>query len=135
MVDLQDLEAQLAPLSHSAEAIELIRTACKSLANTRERIALWNARDAIVREPIQPEYVKELGFNHPDDAFVSPSRRYRPNGFPILFGEAPCVEREGITGSDATGLVLCLNRFTNNILSKMNGLGCFLVFPVLNCNR
>ena len=70
MVDLQDLEAQLAPLSHSAEAIELIRTACKLLANTRERITLWNARDSIIREPIQPEYVKELGFNHPEDVFI-----------------------------------------------------------------
>jgi hypothetical protein len=70
MVDLQDLEAKLAPLSHSAEAIEVIRTACKSLPNTSERIALWSAKNAIVCEPIQPEYVRELGFDNPEDEFV-----------------------------------------------------------------
>lgn len=70
MVDLRDLEARLAPLSHSVEAIDIVRTACKSLPGTTERIALWNSTDALVRGPIQSEHAMELGFTHEDDAFV-----------------------------------------------------------------
>jgi hypothetical protein len=67
MVDLAELEGRLAPLSHSLEAIKIVRDACKSIGNTTERIRLWNSSDALVRKPIQPEQAKELGFN---DEFV-----------------------------------------------------------------
>lgn len=70
MVDLKELAAKLAPLSHNADAIEVVRGACKSLRDTNERITLWNAKNAIVREPIWPEHLKELGFNQPADEFI-----------------------------------------------------------------
>jgi hypothetical protein len=41
-----------------------------ALSGTRERLALWNASNAILRRPIEHGEIAELGFNTPDDAFT-----------------------------------------------------------------
>lgn len=70
MGTLSDLEAKLNRLSHSEEAISEVQKFCAELAGTKERLALFNQPNAIIRRPIEPEHAAQLGFNTPDDEFV-----------------------------------------------------------------
>ncbi len=66
---LQELEQRLSELSHDASAIYEIQAFCNSLKGTLARLQIWNAANAIVRPPIEPALVHELGFNSQNDDF------------------------------------------------------------------
>ena len=70
MVDLEKLQRDLEPLSHSTAGIDLVRGCCRSLNGTEARMAVWNKTNAIVRSPIQPDDVQRLGFDKPEDLFI-----------------------------------------------------------------
>jgi hypothetical protein len=67
---LKDLERRLHELSHSENAIDEIRNFSEGMANTHNRIAVFNADRAIVRPPILSEQTKALGFDQEDDSFA-----------------------------------------------------------------
>lgn len=67
---LEELKRKLSSLSHTDEAIQVVQKFCESLNGTKERLQVWNAENAIVRRPIEPHLVYELGFNTPDDVFT-----------------------------------------------------------------
>jgi len=67
---LAELERKLRELSHSDEAIREVERFSGNLAGTKERLATWNAAQAIVRRPIASGEAAALGFNDADDAFT-----------------------------------------------------------------
>lgn len=67
---LADLEQKLRSLSHNEEAIQEVQRFSSLLAGTKERLAIWNVNNAILRRPIESGEVAALGFNTPDDAFT-----------------------------------------------------------------
>jgi hypothetical protein len=67
---LADLEQKLRSLSHNEEAIQEVQRFSSLLAGTKERLAIWNTKNAILRRPIETGEVAALGFNTPDDAFT-----------------------------------------------------------------
>ena len=67
---LVELERKLRALSHSEEAIQELQTFASLFSGTRERLAIWNAQNAILRRPIENGEIAALGFNTPDDAFT-----------------------------------------------------------------
>lgn len=67
---LADLERKLRSLSHSEEAIQEVQRFSGILAGTKERLAIWNRDNAILRRPIESGEVASLGFDTPDDAFT-----------------------------------------------------------------
>ena len=67
---LVELERKLRSLSHSEEAILELQTFASLLSGTQERLAIWNAHNAILRRPIENVEIAALGFNTPDDAFT-----------------------------------------------------------------
>jgi hypothetical protein len=67
---LEDLERKLSTLSHSDDAIAVIRTFCVGLKGTAERLAVLNATNAILRRPIEHEDVRATGFDDSHDRFV-----------------------------------------------------------------
>lgn len=66
---LKELEEKLSKLSHNEDAIAQIQEFSEALKDTRTRLGVFNADQAIVRAPILPQQTKELGFNEPDDDF------------------------------------------------------------------
>lgn len=88
---LNELEEELARLSQSDAAIEVIEAFCAGLANTNERIAVFNAERALVRTPIRPEETQALGFNQPEDDFV------------LLQGDIVSTESAFFLGERVTG--------------------------------
>ena len=67
---LSDLEKELAQASKGDVAIEAIRRFSTALSNTGERVAVFNAENALVNKAIRQEDAQALGFNHQDDCFV-----------------------------------------------------------------
>ncbi len=67
---LSDLEQKLRLLSHNEEAIQEVQRFSSLLAGTKERLSMWNTRNAILRRPIETGEVAALGFNTSDDAFT-----------------------------------------------------------------
>src|SRR5947209_2256909 len=67
---LADLEQKLSSLSHTEEATCVIQNFCQDLASSAERAKVWNAVNAIIRSPIEPETASALGFNTADDVFI-----------------------------------------------------------------
>lgn len=67
---LELLEEKLRSLSHSDEAIQEVERFSSLLAGTKERLAVWNVGNAIVRRPIESSDVIALGYNTPDDVFA-----------------------------------------------------------------
>ena len=67
---LAELERKLRSLSHSEEAIQELQIFARQLSGTRERLAVWNAHNAILRRPIENGEVGALGFNAPGDVFA-----------------------------------------------------------------
>ena len=67
---LVELELKLRSLSHSEEAIQELQTFASLLSGTRERLAIWNAHNAILRRPIEAGEIAVLGFNTPADSFA-----------------------------------------------------------------
>ncbi len=65
--NLADLEAELRQLSHGAQALEIIQNFAKSLGKTTARQALFNAKGAIVCEPIVYQDVLERGLISSDE--------------------------------------------------------------------
>jgi hypothetical protein len=64
--NLFDLEQCLSGLSHSSDALQVIKEFASSLKNTKERQTVFNKMGALVRAPIFCD--KILG--HEDDGFV-----------------------------------------------------------------
>jgi hypothetical protein len=50
---LGELEQQLRSVSHSEEAIQAVEVFSNGLSGRKERLAVWNAANAIVRKPIE----------------------------------------------------------------------------------
>ena len=67
---LAELETRLSTLSHTEAALAEVQRFCSTFKNTKERLALWNATNAIVRAPIKPEETASQGFNKEEDNFV-----------------------------------------------------------------
>ncbi len=67
---LIELEQKLRSLSHSEEAIRELQRFASLLSGTRERLAIWNTHNAILRRPIESAEVAALGFTTPDDSFA-----------------------------------------------------------------
>jgi hypothetical protein len=70
VASLKELESHISGLSHSHEAVDAIVSFCASLKGTRGRMELWNSVNAIVRSPIDPQVVCQLGFDKEDDKFT-----------------------------------------------------------------
>jgi hypothetical protein len=70
MVDLGELERELSALSHDEQAIWKIQSFCSGFRNTKARMEIWNAENAIVRRPIDPALVRAIGFDTADDNFA-----------------------------------------------------------------
>jgi hypothetical protein len=66
---LGELEEKLSTLSHSEAALDAVKQFAVGFKNTRERLAIFNADNAIVRAPICSEETRALGFDRPDDEF------------------------------------------------------------------
>ena len=88
---LAELERKLRELSHSDEAIREVQRFSGSLAGTKERLATWNAAQAIVRKPIESGQAVALGFNDADDAFA------------LLQGDVARTESAYFLGERVTG--------------------------------
>lgn len=88
---LADLEQKLRSLSHTEEAIQEVERFSSLLAGTKERLAIWNVKGAILRRPIESGEVAALGFNTPDDAFT------------ILQGDVIRTEAAYFLGERVTG--------------------------------
>lgn len=70
-VNLAELEAQLHTLSHDDQALKIIQSFATNLGKTKHRQAVFNAKGAIVREPIVCQDVLERGLIGADeDAFT-----------------------------------------------------------------
>jgi hypothetical protein len=67
---LAELEQQLRSVSHSEEAIRAVQNFSNGLADTKARLEIWNAVNAIVRKPIEYSETAALGFDTPDDLFT-----------------------------------------------------------------
>lgn len=67
---LNHLEEKLKSLSHSDEAIRAVESFSSLLTGTKERLAIWNGDNAIVRRPVEAGEVAALGFDNPDDRFA-----------------------------------------------------------------
>jgi hypothetical protein len=67
---LAELERKLRSLSHSEEAIQEVQRFSSALDGTKERMAVWNASKAILRNPIESADAAALGFDTADDAFT-----------------------------------------------------------------
>jgi hypothetical protein len=67
---LPDLESELKELSHCEDAITAVRNFVEHLGSTKKKLAAWNAENAIVRRPIEPEEVRGFGFDTEDDRFT-----------------------------------------------------------------
>ena len=68
-LSLAELEQQLRSISHSEEAILAVQAFSNELADTKARLTVWNAVNAIVRKPIDYGETSALGFDTPDDQF------------------------------------------------------------------
>jgi hypothetical protein len=66
----EELERSLRGLSHSEDAIKEIEKFSSGLENTKIRLAVFNADQAMLRSPILPCDTQALGFTAPDDHFV-----------------------------------------------------------------
>jgi len=66
---LRGLEAKLRD-SHSRVALDAIQGFSEQLKSTTERLSVFNADRAIVREPILSDETRALGFDQPEDDFT-----------------------------------------------------------------
>lgn len=66
---LRGLEAKLRD-SHSRVALDAIQGFSDQLKSTTERLSVFNADRAIVREPILSDETRALGFDQPEDDFT-----------------------------------------------------------------
>jgi hypothetical protein len=66
---LSDLEKRLRSLSHNESAIEAVREFSQELRRSKDRIVVFNATGALVREPISCDETRSLGFTETDDHF------------------------------------------------------------------
>jgi hypothetical protein len=66
---LRDLEAKLRD-SHSRAALDAIQRFSEQLKSATERLSVFNADRAIVREPILSDETRALGFDQPEDDFT-----------------------------------------------------------------
>lgn len=70
-IDLVTLEEQLRSLSHDDQALKIIQSFATNLSKTKDRQAVFNAKGALVREPIAFQDVLERGLVSPEeDAFI-----------------------------------------------------------------
>ena len=65
---LSQLERELRTLSHTEDGIQAVRKFSDALNGTKERLAVFNASNAL-RRPIDPVETATLGFNNEDDKF------------------------------------------------------------------
>jgi hypothetical protein len=63
------LERELRTLSHTEDGIKIVEKFSVALNGTKERLAAFNASNALVRRPIDPFETAALGFNTEDDKF------------------------------------------------------------------
>jgi hypothetical protein len=66
---LIQLERELRSLSHSEDGIRAVQKFSDALNGTNERLALFNASNALVRRPIDPVDTATLGFDTEEDKF------------------------------------------------------------------
>ena len=68
---MAELEVQLQTLSHDSQALKIIQTFASNLGKTKQRQAVFNAKGALVREPIIYQDVLERGLvGSEEDAFT-----------------------------------------------------------------
>ena len=66
---LIQLERELRTLSHTEDGIRVVQRFSAALHGTKERLAVFNASNALVRPPIDPAETATLGFNTEEDRF------------------------------------------------------------------
>jgi hypothetical protein len=66
---LSQLERELRTLSHTEDGIKAVQKFSDALNGTKERLAVFNASNALVRRPIDSVETATLGFNTEDDKF------------------------------------------------------------------
>lgn len=91
MADLSELERELSELSHTEDLLSRIERFSGRLKNTADRIRVFNADKAFVRQAISREETSNLGFNLPEDAFA------------VLQGDVVSTEAAYFLGERVTG--------------------------------
>ena len=66
---LIQLERELRTLSHTEDGIKAVQKFSDALNGTKERLAIFNASNALVRRPIDPFDTATLGFDTGEDKF------------------------------------------------------------------
>ncbi len=66
---LIQLERELRSLSHTEDGIKAVQKFSDVLNGTKERLAVFNSMNALVRRPIDPVDTAALGFDGADDQF------------------------------------------------------------------
>jgi len=90
---LAELEVQLQTLSHDSQALKIIQTFASNLGKTKQRQAVFNAKGALVREPIIYQDVLERGLIGADE-----------DAFTLLQGDIVSTDAAFFLGERITGV-------------------------------
>lgn len=90
--DLAELEAQLQTLSHDDQALKIIQIFATKLGKTKQRQRVFNARGALVREPIVYQDVLAKGLVESDE-----------DSFILLQGDLVATDAAYLMGERLTG--------------------------------
>lgn len=105
--DLADLEAQLHILSHGDQALKIIQTFATNLGKTNQRQAVFNAKGALVREPIIYQDVLDRGLIDVDE-----------DPFTLLQGDIVSTDTAYFLGERITGVKFAVATSTCDLISN-----------------
>ena len=70
VTSLAELESVLANHSHTEVALREVEAFSAMHRDTKERLKVWNGDRVLLRQPIECDHCKQLGFDRPEDVFA-----------------------------------------------------------------
>ncbi|MBV9389621.1 MAG: hypothetical protein JOZ78_24630 [Chroococcidiopsidaceae cyanobacterium CP_BM_ER_R8_30] len=121
--DLAALEAQLQALSHSDQALKLIQLFATNLGKTKQRQRVFNAKGALVREPIIYQDVLAQGLIEADE-----------DPFLLLQGDIVATDAAYFMGERLTGTKFAVVTSTCDLVPKRRQYATLLSVQTINSN-